>query len=153
MPQIPGNLDRLNDIVLPPQLSWWPLAPGWYVLIAISSVTAGWLMFRLVKNWKANAYRRVALRELATLNDASSIAELLRRTALVVSPRADVASLSENEWVDWLANHSSVAVPPEVRRQLSCGVYEREPDPSEVSALCDFAAQWISQHPTMTVES
>ncbi len=153
MPQDSNSLDRLNDIVIPQDVSWWPLAPGWYVLFGLLLIVAGWLLWRAADKWRANAYRRMALRELATLKDAASIAELLRRTALVVIPRAEVASSTGKEWVDWLATQSPVTVSPEVRHQLSRGVYQRETELTEVNLLRDFAMQWISLHQTSSSES
>ena len=31
----PGSLQNLNDIVVPGPVAWWPLAPGWYLLLAV----------------------------------------------------------------------------------------------------------------------
>jgi hypothetical protein len=31
-----GSRQKLNDIVVPAPVPWWPPAPGWYVLLGIS---------------------------------------------------------------------------------------------------------------------
>lgn len=153
MPQDENSLDRLNDIVIPPDVSWWPLAPGWYVLSGLFLLAVSWFLWRVGKKWKANAYRRFALRELAGLDDAASIAELLRRTALAVTPRSEVARSSGSQWVDWLAAQCPVPIPPQVRHQLSRGIYEREAESTEVDLLHDYAAKWISGHQTIPAET
>jgi hypothetical protein len=146
MTQDPTSLDRLHDIVLPPTVPWWPLAPGWYVLLGLLTLAAAWLAWRFWQRWRANAYRRAALRELTALRDAPAIAELLRRTALAVAPRAAVAEKTGNAWADWLVAQSAEAMSPEVRQLLSVGVYGPPVPDREVSALRDYAARWISRH-------
>lgn len=146
MPQDPNSLDRLNDIVLPPEVAWWPLAPGWYVLMLSILLLGSWFAMRWMKQWQANAYRRIALRELAETKDPASIAELLRRTALAVAPREEIARLTGDRWVDWLATHCPINQPPEVRVQLNVGVYQRDDQSVNVNVLREYAAQWISHH-------
>jgi Domain of unknown function (DUF4381) len=140
------SLDRLHDIVLPPAVPWWPPAPGWYVLFAFILLVAALLGWRIWKHWQANAYRRAALRELRTLQDAPAIAELLRRTALAVVPRHVIATKAGAAWVDWMAMQSGEAMSPEVRELLTAGVYGRQATDRDVDALRDFARGWIARH-------
>lgn len=146
MRQDSTSLDRLHDIVLPPDVPWWPLAPGWYVVIAVVTLVAAGLARRSWKRWQANAYRRAALRELRTLRDAPAIAELLRRAALASVPRSIVAERTGQAWADWVAAHCSEAMPPEVHRQLASGAYRRPGKASDLDALRAYAARWITQH-------
>lgn len=37
-----ASLANLHDIVLPPSVSWWPLAWGWYLLSALLLVGLAW---------------------------------------------------------------------------------------------------------------
>lgn len=140
------SLDRLHDIVLRPAVAWWPLAPGWYVLLAVILLVAALLGWRIWKRWQANAYRRAALRELQALHDAPAIAELLRRTALAVVPRHVVAAKTGASWADWIARQSSEAMSPEVRELLTAGIYGRPATDRDVDALRDFARGWIARH-------
>ena len=146
MTQAPTSLDRLHEIVLPPAVSWWPPAPGWYVLLGLLILAAAGLAWRFWQRWRANAYRRAALRELTTLRDAPAIAELLRRTALAVAPRTAVVGKTGDAWADWLVAQSAEAMSPEVRQLLSAGVYGPPVQDREVSVLRDYAARWISRH-------
>ena len=38
----PSSLDNLFDIVVPPPVSWWPPAPGWYVVGGLAIALAVW---------------------------------------------------------------------------------------------------------------
>jgi len=140
------SLDRLHDLVLPPAVPWWPPAPGWYVVLALALVTVAWMALRAWKRWQANAYRRQATRELASLESSAAIAELLRRTALAIAPRPEIADKTGPAWVDWLAAQCPEAMSGTVREQLTTGVYGRPAADHELSSLRDYAARWITRH-------
>jgi hypothetical protein len=142
----PTDLDRLHDLALPPEISWWPLAPGWIVLFVLAALLSGWALYRSWKTWRSNAYRREALAVLSSTKDAADVAELLRRTALAIAPRDIVAPLSGHAWLDWLSARSPVALSASIRAQLTNGVYAKASTPSDLTSLRDFAAQWIRTH-------
>jgi hypothetical protein len=142
----PASLDNLHDLVLPAPVPWWPPAPGWYVLFALISLVVAWSAWRTWKRWQANRYRRAALCELAAAEDATAIAELLRRTALAIVPRTVVASMSGTVWTDWLAAQCAETMPDTVRTRLAAGLYDRPETAYELDALRDYAARWISRH-------
>lgn len=143
-----SSLDRLHDLVLPPDVPWWPPAPGWYVVLALFTLMSIAIAIRLVSRYRANAYRRAALRELESLEDPAAIAELLRRTALAIAPRSVIAQRSGTAWLDWLAAQYPEAMPDTVRTQLTAGVYGRPAASHELNPLRDYAARWIARHHT-----
>jgi Domain of unknown function (DUF4381) len=140
------SLDRLHDLVLPPAVPLWPLAPGWYVVFTLALVAAAWMAFRAWKRWQSNAYRREALRELAWLQTPAAIAELLRRTALAIAPRPVIAEKTSTAWLDWLAAEIPEPMPDTVRTQLTTGVYGPPAASQELNALRDYASRWITRH-------
>jgi hypothetical protein len=105
-----GNLANLNDIVGPAPVSSWPPAPGWYVLIAVAAVGAVVLTWFLWRRWRRNAYRRAGLVELQRIAEGrgeplavvAALSVLLKRVALVVFPRSEVAPLAGEEWIAFL---------------------------------------------------
>ena len=142
----PASLDRLHDIVEPAPVPWWPPAPGWYVVMAIAAVVLAWLGVRRWQHWRANAYRRAALRELNDATTPTDISAVLRRTALVAAPRSTVASLTGDRWASWLAESTSANMPPQVRELLAAGVYQQSAGSGNVSLLKEYAQTWIEQH-------
>jgi hypothetical protein len=142
----PASLDRLHDIALPPEVPWWPLAPGWYAVIALVLAAAVWLSCSAWKRWRSNAYRRAALQELKSLQTAAAIAELLRRTALAIAPRPVIAELTGSAWLDWLAEQCPEPMPEIVRTQLKVGIYKATPATTDLSSLQTYATRWITHH-------
>jgi len=141
-----ASLGRLNDIVLPPDIPWWPLAPGWYGLLLLLIAACLWLLWKRWRSWRADAYRRAALRALAAQQDAAAVAELLRRTALAFTPRETVAGMAGETWADWLAAKCELTMPLEVRQTLVSGVYRGGVDEHRLEALRTYGAGWILHH-------
>ncbi|MCF6225613.1 MAG: DUF4381 domain-containing protein [Xanthomonadales bacterium] len=109
----PASLQNLNDIIMPAEISWWPLASGWYFLLTLLLVLGIWLVFHLHANWIKNQYRREALLQLQQLENGientanrdtslRQIPSLLKRTAVSAYPREQVASLTGKQWSDFL---------------------------------------------------
>ena len=141
-----ANLDRLHDIVLPQAVSWWPLALAWNVIFVLLLVVCAYLGYRFWRRWQTNAYRREALQELADMKDSPAIAELLRRTALAVVPRPEVAQKTDSAWTEWLAAQCACPMPSEVRQLLAGGVYEQHEPDGNFELLRGYAIEWVSKH-------
>lgn len=103
----------LRDLHLPEAIGWWPLAPGWWFVIALALIALGYVVHLYRKHRSRGAARRYALRQLNALTadfeqhgDAvvfsSRLSELLRRTMLAYAPRQEVAGLTGDEWLQWL---------------------------------------------------
>lgn len=154
MPQTPDqpmqgtSLDLLHDLSMPQEFGWWPPAPGWYVVILVIITAIAIWLFQAFARYRAGAYRRAALRELESLHDQASIAELLRRTALVVTPRSVIADLTGGQWLEWLESCSSSPMPDSVKAQLIQGVYQQTDQRDDLQQLKLYAAYWISSHRT-----
>ncbi len=141
----PANLANLRDIATPPPVSWWPPAPGWWFLLTVLGLVAVLVAVHGWRRWRADAYRRAALRELRGAENVASIAELLKRAALAACPRTQVASLTGSAWVKWLAETGGRPVPAAVSEALAVGAYSGC-ELADVSELAPFAAQWIRSH-------
>lgn len=139
-----SSLDRLQDIVEASPVSWWPPAPGWWVVGAVVLLAGCIAGIRAWQRWQAQAYRRAALQELDTATTVAAVAGILKRTALAAWPRANVASLSGAAWCDWLRQTAAAELTQEVADTLSRGIYRH--DQSASAALLAYAGRWIRDH-------
>lgn len=141
----PASLDNLRDIVEPPAVSFWPPAAGWWFLLAVLLIVAAVALYRILRTWRANAYRREALRELQSATRVVEVADILKRTALVAFPRTEVAGLTGTAWSDWLAKTSSESPSAAVAESLCQGVYAAADQPATPDVL-QYANSWVRGH-------
>ncbi len=155
----PGSLRNLEDIVMPDPVSWWPLAPGWYWVLAILLLFAAVSGYCALRRWRANAYRRSALREIdqlpATAAEdpialATGITTLLKRVAVTAYPRSEVASLSGKAWLAFLDRTGNTgAFTKGAGAVLASIPYRSSAAPASVDqarAVIGIARDWIIQH-------
>jgi len=140
-----ASLDNLRDIVELAPVSWWPLAAGWWVVIGLSVVAGSYFVFRTLRKWHANAYRRAAISELRENDDVAIVADILKRTALCAYPRTKVASLSGEAWCRWLGETGDQEVSDSVAECLTKGVFGAASS-GKSEELAAFAEHWIINH-------
>jgi hypothetical protein len=103
----------LRDLHLPDAISFWPLAPGWWIAIALALLGLGIALRRWLQARARGKARRYALRQLDVIVSdydehrnlitfGANLSELLRRTMLAYAPRSNVAGLTGEEWLNWL---------------------------------------------------
>jgi uncharacterized protein DUF4381 len=152
-PQDPlANLHPLRE---PLAIGWWPPAPGWWLLLAITVaalVAAGYFGYR---HYRANAYRRRALAALEQLRAdfgehadsrsyLSQINALLKSVALIAYPRRDIAALSGRQWLDFL--NTRVKTTGLFQQDFAAATYRREAPDIDPEQTRNCAAAWIKQH-------
>ncbi len=87
-------LAQLHDILAPEPVGLWPLAYGWWLLLAVLAAAILIAVLAAFRVHRADRYRRQALAELNALPADSSaegiqqLARLLKRTALSAYPMA-----------------------------------------------------------------
>lgn len=157
-PSGPSPLDQLADIHLPETVSWWPLAPGWWLLIALLALGALGL-FLWHRRQRQNHYRVIAQQQLAaiyadyqhTQNAAAylqALSVLLRRTALTAYPQSFNASIKGQAWLQWLDNVCPALTDTfsgELGQSLLSSAYQKNPQ-LDVRGLHQLSAQWITLH-------
>ena len=114
--QAADPLADLHGYHLPAPVSWWPPAPGWWLLALLCLVALGALIHWLATRYRRTAATRAARAELTQLvarhaqdGDgpafARDLSRLLRRFALVRFPRRQVAGLTGTAWLEFLDAH------------------------------------------------
>lgn len=109
-------IPQLHDIEGIDAISIWPLAIGWWVFIAFSSlllIGAGWLLMRRLKylrSWKRDTFKRLDRLENHLTHSTSKetiafLSEYLRRIAVRRFPRKECAGLVGDSWLKWLKEH------------------------------------------------
>jgi len=161
----PPSLEQLADVVQPPPVPWTPQTVGWEVLAVVLAVLLLWLLWRAVRRYWRNRYRRDALAELRQLQatfdrdpgaGASvlvALPVLIKRCALSAWPREQVASLSGPRWAQFIeahaghAVHGAHALAPLVREMSYHGPESlARVSVHDVDVLLVAARQWIEGH-------
>ncbi|WP_261844358.1 DUF4381 domain-containing protein [Aliamphritea ceti] len=109
-------LAGLRDIHMPVEIGYWPLAPGWWLLM-ISAVVIMALLFWSLRRYRLNAYRRHGARQLEQIHqqyfaapetgDAGKeylqqVNRLLKQVYITQGQVNRVAGLSSQRWLDEL---------------------------------------------------
>lgn len=107
------GIAALKDIHLPMPVGFWPLAPGWYLLMVLVFMLGFSLLYF---GYRKTAHARPRKQALALLKQyqslyekdknsqliCSRVSELIRRVALVYYPREQVAGLHGDAWIAFL---------------------------------------------------
>ncbi|MEE2679227.1 MAG: DUF4381 domain-containing protein [Myxococcota bacterium] len=148
-------LAALRDIHLPEAVAFWPLAPGWWALLAGAlsvAAIAGFVVRRRRQSVRRAALRELdaAQREFGSTGDtaalAVSLSSTLRRVALARFARAAVAGLHGDEWLGFLAaNGPAGGFPAEVGTSIERAVYAdpRSTSQRDGEAWLAAARAWI----------
>lgn len=155
-------LSQLRDIHLPEPVTFWPPAPGWWVLLCLLLVglvfayrhaLAAWVVSRklastlaeLDQAWEvfnAQAQDQTQCNE-AGLALLATINTLLNRVALIHYPDTYAGKLTGSAWLDFLDGcDNSTDFRQGPGTVLADGVYRREFD-ADADALYQLARQWI----------
>lgn len=152
-------LSELADIRVPGEISWWPLAPGWWVLLAILLGLAVYGAWRMQQRMVLQRRLGGAISELTkarqTLTAAgedqmaqrliyvNSVNAVLRRVAMLHMGHDQAAGLSGQPWVSFLRKHDKAGLlTPELADVLAQGRFAPRCD-VDANALERMAREWI----------
>jgi len=150
----PNPLDQLRDIHLPEPISWWPLAPGWWILIITGCLLSGWLISILYRRYSAKLYRRQAQKQLKALKLESNsqqqlrgLFELLKQTANSAYPNLQPGSQSIMEFIRFMQRSCNKPIFERLNIDLNLALYSSDKQISHQSdELFEDASQWINRH-------
>lgn len=132
------NLSNLRDIVIPDAPPFWPPAPGLWVALAMVAAILLLAAWRLYTVRNRNAYRKAGLMLLGSAETAYDVSVVLKRVALAVFPREQVASLYGEDWAAFL--HKTC--PRSYFKPLVSSNSDAEPGED----LVELASTWIRHH-------
>ena len=150
----------LKDIHLPDPVGWWPLAPGWWILLGVIILLAVLYFFiqrlrdkrrlakvamsqfdQLVANYQQHGDSQAFLNELSVL---------LRRLSISAFPVNDVAGLTGESWLGFLdatrqSKTGTVNFNSSIGQLLVNAPYQRSANISrnEIDKLITTAKAWI----------
>ena len=148
-------LAELKDIHLPEIIGWWPPAIGWWLLLVLSLVLLLLVLLAIRKRRERLAPYRAAMKEFdritvdyRTHNDSIKLSQqlsiLLRRIAISLMPRSEVAGLTGEMWLAYLDKLSGKTILcSDTGRQLLQAPY-RTGVAVDGDALLATCRQWIS---------
>lgn len=106
----------LKDIEGLKEVSLWPLATGWWIVIILSIIIISFLAYIIFRKLSFNySWKKEILNNLSKMekdiNEVNiheiiiELSELLRRIAIHRYPRNQCAGLKDNDWLLWLEEH------------------------------------------------
>jgi len=157
-------LSQLRDIHLPEAVTFWPPAPGWWLLLVLIVIGLGFIyrqaIIAIIQRRKlANvleeldqAYQHYQeqgafenRRNQAGLDFLASINILLNRVAIVMFPQAPSEKLSGAQWLDFLDSFDAGSEFSQgAGRVLADGIYQRRFE-ADTDALYALVKSWIEK--------
>lgn len=146
----------LRDIHLPEAIGWWPPAPGWWILLAVTILLGYWLL-RHYRAWqKRRIIRRSVEAELQAIDNefqqhrnthqlVQDLSILLRRVAMSLASRQKVAGQVGEQWLQQLDELANTRLfDTETGRQLITAPYQPEAR-VDSQALLKICRLWLRQ--------
>ena len=142
----PADLSNLRDLALPPEVSLWPPAPGWWIVAAAGLAAVVIVSVAAVARYRADAYRREALRELDSV-EPCGISTVLKRAALAAWPREKVAALTGAAWLAFLDRSArTTAFTDGAGRHIETLTFGGTIDRASTDAARAAARIWVRRH-------
>ena len=143
---------ELRDIHLPADPSWWPPAPGWWMLAVIVIGLLTWLLLWLRKRNRRSRWQQQIMAEIDFIATNSTLrsdpprligelSQLLRRSGRLIDPAA--STLSGSDWLAFLDGHlGGEEFSQGPGRIFLDGPYQRQAD-FDVDAVFALVRRWL----------
>jgi len=143
----------LRDIQIPEEISWWPPAVGWWVLVVLIPLCV-YLIYRLYKRITRKTALKTAKKYFRTLRDneqlskqekLAELSSLMRRTAVSLYPREEVASLTGDDWLNFLDESiANRGFNSDTGWLLTEGLYSKKDDSYYLAPLFNLCEDWLN---------
>ena len=158
MPENTDNplLQQLQDVHLPTEVGWWPLAPGWWILMLLVAASGAWLLRKWILRYRLNLYRKSAINELNALHlqwqqtaevklYLQSANAVLRRAMLHLEGGSKLSSLTGRQWAAALNRYCKKRLSDETIEALTVGCYQHQPR-ANIDAVNRQLCDWLKAH-------
>ena len=134
----------LRDLHLPEPIGWWPPAMGWWLVLGFLIVMGIGAFLLIQRHRRATPLKRAlaGLEEIQTQSDTrledklQSISAIMKRFALSIAGRDEVAGLTGDAWMSWLiARAGGQAIDLEVIAMLKKAPYQRRAAALDLEAM------------------
>ncbi len=148
----------IEDIITPESVDVWPLAIGWWLLLALSiALIIGFFITRqkYKKKWE---YRKQALallekgfkewevKKSTTEETCQNLLTLLKRTAMTAYPDQNISSLHGEAWLTFLNSRTPSPLFNKALQDIICTQQYQRQITADISLLKSTCEQWIKQH-------
>ena len=140
----------IKDIHLPPAISWWPLAPAWYITSGLLLALIILATKILVKRRRKLKEIRIAQRQLNQLksepSNAATIAKLsylLKQVCIHYFPTTDGAHLTGSKWLQFLDQSIDFHGFEQKGKSLVTLAYQKPGQPAETLPLIALTEDWL----------
>ena len=152
----PDLLSQLRDIHAAPAVSWWPPAPGWWMLAFLALVLLVMLGRHLLALIRIHRRRKQMLGWVDHLNTnidpqddpqafLATLNRIFKLVALRAFPDQHCALLAGQDWVGFLADNMKNAQSTESLNALASGPYDPAPQ-FDSDIMSELSRVWIRQH-------
>ena len=150
MPTLP-----LRDLKLPPEPGFWPLAPGWWVLIGLLLVLLVWIIIKRLRHQRKKSRWQQINQQLSDIefryqqhqNKQQLLAEVstfLRRFVRFQLKQQQATTFSGQNWVDHLNQLQGAAAFAPFATSLTQGVFQAKHE-YDADGLLTTARSFIKQ--------
>lgn len=134
----------LADIQEPVLSTFWPPAPGWWLLAVLVILLLAYSFRFFWKKWQKALPLRQAKAELRLIkasDQSAELNELLKRLVRCYSPGHGVLSAPVKQWQDFLQQQ----LPQHSLPDLQAVLYKQQPDQADFALYLQFATQWLNK--------
>ncbi|MCA1928752.1 DUF4381 domain-containing protein [Rheinheimera sp.] len=134
----------LADIQEPALNTFWPLAPGWWLLGLLIILLLAYCFRFFWRQWQKNLPLRQAKAELSLIKEpqqSAALNELLKRLIRCYNPRHQVLSAPVKQWQDFLQSQLPQQPLPDLQKLL----YQSEVSQTDFAAYLHFTNQWLKK--------
>ncbi len=146
----------LADLHLPAEPSWWPLAWGWWVALALVLIMIAASIWWLQRQRRQNRAKKSALKLLTNIHTSKMFQQqseqkkvtyandVLRQVCLSYYPRYIMAGLHSEQWYQFLDSQSNKARFKQNQQQWHSALYQKHDiDEQSCQQLIEQVTTWV----------